>query len=72
MQGISHTVDAGAVMDGDVNTQDVGGQDKIRPLWRHYFVGTGTRTRRGLALNSARLLIRRVSLSCDVSWWWWW
>lgn len=20
--------------------QDVGGQDKIRPLWRHYFVGT--------------------------------
>ena len=21
-------------------TQDVGGQDKIRPLWRHYFAGT--------------------------------
>jgi ADP-ribosylation factor 6 len=21
----------------------VGGQDKIRPLWRHYFSGTGTR-----------------------------
>lgn len=20
--------------------QDVGGQDKIRPLWRHYFTGT--------------------------------
>ena len=20
--------------------QDVGGQDKIRPLWRHYFAGT--------------------------------
>ena len=21
-------------------TQDVGGQDNIRPLWRHYYVGT--------------------------------
>ena len=26
---------------GDSNCQqDVGGQDKIRPLWRHYFTGT--------------------------------
>ena len=23
-----------------VCTQDVGGQDKIRPLWRHYYTGT--------------------------------
>lgn len=23
-----------------LNVWDVGGQDKIRPLWRHYFVGT--------------------------------
>ena len=23
------------------NVWDVGGQDKIRPLWRHYFSGTG-------------------------------
>lgn len=22
------------------NRQDVGGQDKIRPLWRHYYTGT--------------------------------
>ena len=22
------------------NLQDVGGQDKIRPLWRHYYTGT--------------------------------
>ena len=22
------------------STQDVGGQDKIRPLWRHYYTGT--------------------------------
>ena len=22
------------------NHQDVGGQDKIRPLWRHYYTGT--------------------------------
>jgi len=22
------------------NFQDVGGQDKIRPLWRHYYTGT--------------------------------
>jgi ADP-ribosylation factor protein 6 len=26
------------------NVWDVGGQDKIRPLWRHYFSGTSTRT----------------------------
>ena len=24
------------------NVWDVGGQDKIRPLWRHYFSGTST------------------------------
>lgn len=24
----------------DVILQDVGGQDKIRPLWRHYYTGT--------------------------------
>lgn len=23
-----------------MHTQDVGGQDKIRPLWRHYYTGT--------------------------------
>ena len=23
-----------------MNRQDVGGQDKIRPLWRHYYSGT--------------------------------
>jgi len=23
-----------------VSVQDVGGQDKIRPLWRHYYTGT--------------------------------
>ncbi len=23
-----------------LHAQDVGGQDKIRPLWRHYFTGT--------------------------------
>jgi ADP-ribosylation factor protein 6 len=23
-----------------VFVQDVGGQDKIRPLWRHYYIGT--------------------------------
>lgn len=23
-----------------VSLQDVGGQDKIRPLWRHYYTGT--------------------------------
>jgi ADP-ribosylation factor protein 6 len=23
-----------------LNLQDVGGQDKIRPLWRHYYTGT--------------------------------
>lgn len=23
-----------------MNEQDVGGQERIRPLWRHYFVGT--------------------------------
>ena len=26
------------------NVWDVGGQDKIRPLWRHYFSGMGTET----------------------------
>jgi ADP-ribosylation factor protein 6 len=24
----------------DGSLQDVGGQDKIRPLWRHYYTGT--------------------------------
>ena len=23
-----------------ISMQDVGGQDKIRPLWRHYYTGT--------------------------------
>lgn len=23
-----------------ISLQDVGGQDKIRPLWRHYYTGT--------------------------------
>lgn len=23
-----------------IDSQDVGGQDKIRPLWRHYYTGT--------------------------------
>lgn len=23
-----------------ITSQDVGGQDKIRPLWRHYYTGT--------------------------------
>ena len=27
------------------NVWDVGGQDKIRPLWRHYYTGTQVRTR---------------------------
>ena len=30
------------------NVWDVGGQDKIRPLWRHYFSGT-----QGLDLSSS-------------------
>lgn len=29
------------------NVWDVGGQDKIRPLWRHYYTGTQVRTRGG-------------------------
>lgn len=28
------------------NVWDVGGQDKIRPLWRHYYTGTQVRTSR--------------------------
>ena len=27
---------------------DVGGQDKIRPLWRHYFQNTQGKTRRSV------------------------
>lgn len=30
---------------------DVGGQDKIRPLWRHYFQNT-----QGTTINAAALL----------------
>lgn len=34
------------------NVWDVGGQDKIRPLWRHYFSGTG------LSLSFSRCCFR--------------
>ena len=32
------------------NVWDVGGQDKIRPLWRHYFSGRYTQRRVGLVM----------------------
>lgn len=39
------------------NVWDVGGQDKIRPLWRHYYTGTQVRSplpsRRSLATKSS-------------------
>ncbi len=36
------------------NVWDVGGQDKIRPLWRHYYTGTQVRggARRGEAVEA--------------------
>ena len=34
------------------NVWDVGGQDKIRPLWRHYFSGRYTPRRVGLATTT--------------------
>jgi len=27
-------------VEATADRQDVGGQDKIRPLWRHYYTGT--------------------------------
>lgn len=47
------------------SSQDVGGQDKIRPLWRHYYTGTqglifvidsGDRDR----IDEARLELERI------------
>lgn len=41
------------------NVWDVGGQDKIRPLWRHYYTGTQVRSplpsRRSLAIKTSDL-----------------
>lgn len=45
------------------NVWDVGGQDKIRPLWRHYFSGTPS----GRDL-SGQIIVRRMawtSRACD-------
>lgn len=39
---------------------DVGGQDKIRPLWRHYFVNTQVRSVGGHCLGYGRLGGRHV------------
>lgn len=38
------------------NVWDVGGQDKIRPLWRHYFSGTFC-------------LFGEFAGSCSAVWW---
>lgn len=40
------------LLNADANAQDVGGQDRLRPYWRHYFTGTQVRPRRGPAAPS--------------------
>lgn len=42
--------------------QDVGGQDKIRPLWRHYYVGTKALVFVVDSQDSARLDEARIEL----------
>ena len=37
---INYPVVNSHVINVTVSLQDVGGQDKIRPLWRHYYTGT--------------------------------
>ena len=34
------------------NVWDVGGQDKIRPLWRHYYTGEGDEEEEGIETMS--------------------
>merc|ERR1712205_87309 len=57
---------------------DVGGQDKIRPLWRHYFQNTPCRMRRSRtswastrcasATGTSRARVRRRVRACTRGW----
>lgn len=42
---------------------DVGGQDKIRPLWRHYFQNTQGEVKGGCAVALSQLAVVSVSIT---------
>jgi len=55
------------------NVWDVGGQDKIRPLWRHYFSGTSTGYNLAEERSNRRIQVLRVlssssTLATDTAW----
>jgi len=49
------------------NVWDVGGQDKIRPLWRHYY--TGTQVRLSVPLTVVVVVVLLVVIGCDWCGW---